>query len=504
MIPAALYLPPDEALLHPLSEGVEAAPRELNNPFCYEPHPLCREAAAVVNARVEADETLLHSAREGEMFGVLVVKRANDAADSRLFFLAAYAGRLAGRNDWPWFVPPLFDGGPADGYFKTEEAAISALNADIARLQEQQRECPNADAARRLQQLQQQRRERSNRLLLDIFKQYNPADCHGHVRNVVDIWRDYHRSPSLLKRFPLPPGGTGECCAPKLLHYAFTHSLQPLVMAEWWWGRSPRGEIRHHGQFYPACNGKCKPLLTWMLHPEKPFDGPHREASNPWARHEPYVPTLFDDPSLAVVVKPHGLLSVPGRSHDRSLLDIIRARYPQAEGPIVVHRLDMDTAGLMVVAKTLDAYRHLQRQFAERTVAKTYIAMVDEQPTDPHHSQQSPLRPGAEGDIHLPLAPDYLDRPRQRVDHSEGRAASTHYEVMAHEGTFFRLRLTPHTGRTHQLRVHCASPEGLNHPIAGDDLYGRPADRLYLFANTIAFVHPLTGRPMTFEQAPDF
>ena len=378
----------------------------------------------------------------------------------------------------------------------------------------------------------------SNDLLLWLFEQYNLINYKGEVRNVVDIWRDYHNSPKLLRKFPLPPGGTGECCAPKLFQYAFQHGLKPLAVAEFWWGESPKREIRHHFQFYPACNGKCKPILTWQLQRPSPCP-PYREGANTpeaeknslpsgglgWVSPLPsggeevgvYVQTLYVDDQIAVVVKPEGLLSVPGNTGEISLYDIMRQRFPNATGPMMVHRLDQATSGIIVVAKTEFAYKQLQRQFENREVKKRYVAMVQKIESTPPLTMREganiseadeditprPIGRGR-GRVSLPLAPDYLDRPRQVVDYEEGKPAVTDYEFIGQEGPYYRVVLTPHTGRTHQLRVHCAHRDGLGMPIVGDDLYGFHSDRLYLHAEYLAFTHPLTGEKMEFYKAPDF
>ena len=384
----------------------------------------------------------------------------------------------------------------------------------------------------------------SNDLLLWLFEQYNLINYKGEVRNVVDIWRDYHNSPKLLRKFPLPPGGTGECCAPKLFQYAFQHGLKPLAIAEFWWGESPKREIRHHFQFYPACNGKCKPILTWQLQTHTPISGPTpalpmREGAitseadkNSLPKQGGlgrvfYVPTLFVDDQIAVVVKPEGLLSVPGNTGEISLYDIMRQRFPNATGPMMVHRLDQATSGIIVVANTEFAYKQLQRQFEQREVKKRYVAMVQTRPSPcpPYregaitseaekdftprpigegYGGASIAREGGRGRVSLPLAPDYLDRPRQVVDYEEGKPAVTDYEFIGQEGPYYRVLLTPHTGRTHQLRVHCAHQDGLGMPIVGDDLYGFHSDRLYLHAEYLSFTHPLTGEKMEFQKSPDF
>ena len=581
--------------VHPLHTDIEP-PSQLNNPFNYEPHPLSLLAVEEVKKYVRAHADLLADAEKGEMFGVLIVKPTLNSGPTSALpmregaitpeaekhitprpigrgkgegpfgFLAAYAGLLAGRNDWDWFVPPIYDAQQPDGHFKQTEAKISALNKEIESLeaQLQSSESPNTTPSLNregrggspLLSLKHQRKQMSNDLLLWLFEQYNLINYKGEVRNVVDIWRDYHNSPKLLRKFPLPPGGTGECCAPKLFQYAFQHGLKPLAIAEFWWGESPKREIRHHFQFYPACNGKCKPILTWQLQTHTPNSGPTpalpmREGAitseadkNPrpkqggpgwvsplpkqggqgWVSPLPsggagvgiYVQTLFVDDQIAVVVKPEGLLSVPGNTGEISLYDIMRQRFPNATGPMMVHRLDQATSGVMVVAKTEFAYKQLQRQFEQREVKKRYVAMV--QPTlnpsrregdntseaDKNSLPSGGAGVGSSGTISLPLAPDYLDRPRQVVDYEEGKPAVTDYEFIGQEGPYYRVLLTPHTGRTHQLRVHCAHQDGLGMPIVGDDLYGFHSDRLYLHAEYLSFTHPLTGEKMEFQKSPDF
>ena len=531
--------------LHLLHTDIEP-PSQLNNPFNYEPHPLCLLAAEEVKKYVRAHEELLEDAERGEMFGVLIVKPRptpsppykEGAITSKvekditprpigrgqgegLGFLAAYAGLLAGRNDWDWFVPPIYDAQQPDGHFKQTEAKISALNKEIEALEAPlEGSLPTGEGGGRgsghLLSLKHQRKQMSNDLLLWLFEQYNLVNYKGEVRNVVDIWRSYHNSPKLLRKFPLPPGGTGECCAPKLFQYAFQNGLEPLAIAEFWWGESPKQEIRHHFQFYPACNGKCKPILTWMIpqtHPQPlPKGGEFNMTSTLAGNQNPslgeghrvgvYVQTLFVDVQIAVVVKPEGLLSVPGKTGETSLYDIMRQRFPNATGPMMVHRLDQATSGIIVVAKTEFAYKQLQRQFEQREVKKRYVAIVE--PPIESSLPLGGLGVGSLGRVSLPLAPDYLDRPRQIVDYEKGKEAVTDYEVIGEEGPYLRILLTPHTGRTHQLRIHCAHRDGLGCPIVGDDLYGRRSDRLYLHAEMLSFRHPLSGETMTFEKAPDF
>ena len=426
--------------VHPLKTDLPK-PAFFTDPFCYEPHPLCLLAAEEVK-----QELARMSLTEGKMFGVMIVE-----SERSLGFLAAYSGLLEGRNDWPYFVPPVFDAQQPDGYFKTKEREIMQ----------------SAD-----------HKELSLSLQLWLFQQYRLLNGRGETKDLVEIWQDYHSAPRIRSRFPLPPGGTGDCCAPKLLQYAYLHHLTPVCMAEFWWGESPKGLIRHHGQFYPACRGKCKPVLTWML---QGLDvDPHLDSEQ-MARQEPAI--IYEDEAMAVLSKPAGMLSVPGKTGADSVSAWAQRRWP---GAMLVHRLDMLTSGILLAAKTMEVYQQLQQQFTDRTVKKKYLAVVEGSPAKEH------------GIIDLPLASDPMNRPLQVVDPENGKRAITEYRVLQ-AGQRSLLALWPHTGRTHQLRMHCAHPEGLGCPIVGDELYGRKADRLYLQAQAIAFVHPMTGKRMHFE-----
>ena len=459
--------------LHLLTTDI-TPPERFTYPFCYEPHPLCILAAEEVKREIECINP-----SEGKMFGVLVVKQGDGSfvtsagvtkEPSPCFtFLAAYSGLLEGRNDWPYFVPPVYDAQQPDGYFKTQEREISAKGGD---------------------------RQMSQDLQLWLFHQYQFLNARGEKKDLVEVWQDYHCSPRIRRKYPLPPGGTGDCCAPKLLQYAYQNGLKPLCMAEFWLGPSPKSEIRHHGQFYPACRGKCKPVLTWMLQGLDVDPSPD-EAGFPHLG----VEIVYEDESLAVLNKPSGMLSIPGRTEDYSVATWAQERWP---GSQPVHRLDMWTSGIIIIAKTNEVYQALQKQFTEHTVKKKYLAIVEGMPKEEH------------GIIDLPLLCDPMNRPRQVVDFERGKRAITEYRVLGSVtgGRFFcytadvtkepspcyaLLTLWPHTGRTHQLRMHCAHPDGLGCPIMGDELYGTKADRLYLQAQAISFVHPTTGKKMHFE-----
>ena len=453
--------------LHPLHTDIRK-PERFTYPFCYEPHPLCLLAAKEVQQELQR-----MALTEGKMFGVLVVASpaGGKLEEASLGFLAAYSGLLEGRNDWPYFVPPVFDAQPPDGHFKQEERLISAMQDDSQR---------------------EERRQLSQQLQLWLFRQYRFLNARGEVKDLVHVWQDYHCSARIRRKYPLPPGGTGDCCAPKLLQYAYLNGLKPVCMAEFWWGPSPKterlrvgddesGMIRQHGQFYPACRGKCKPVLTWMLQGLDVAPNPEEQTGQPLLDIE----TVYEDDWLIVVNKPSGLLSVPGRVGPYSVATILHQHYPDS---LLAHRLDMGTSGLMVAAKSRTVYVSLQQQFTSHTIRKSYVALLDAMPAQER------------GTISLPLLCDPINRPRQVVDYERGKEAVTDYEVIGDR----RVRLWPHTGRTHQLRMHCAHPDGLGCPIRGDELYGRPAERLFLHAERLELTHPVTGERMAFELPAPF
>ena len=475
---------------HPLHSDIERPPM-FNDPFDYEPHPLCTMAVEHVRAYIHQVEPWQADLAAGKMLGVLVCQQQ----DGQLGFLAAYSGLLAGRNDWDYFVPPVFDAQQPDGHFKTTERAITAINDEVRQLSAITHDAtpsPLSANAGRLTALKCLRKQMSEDLQLWLFRQYRVLNARGEEKDLADLWCEYHRSERVRQKFPLPPGGTGDCCAPKLLQYAYQQGLQPLAIAEFWQGASPRGEIRHHGHYYPACRGKCKPVLQFML------EGLNVEHAKPAVSALPTI--IHEESTFVVISKPAGLLSVPGRTEQPSVESLLRERYPAAEGPMMVHRLDQDTSGLMVIALTLEAYRDLQQQFLQRTVKKRYVALL----CPPAQSNVLHLKHRPQGRIALPLRPDPLDRPRQVVDTGHGKPAITDYELLSADAPHPRIVLTPHTGRTHQLRMHCAHPDGLGCPILGDALYGQKADRLYLHAEWLQFCHPVTGQQLQFSDPAPF
>ena len=604
-------------MLHTLNVSIPS-PRQFTYPFCYEVDPLA-EAASLELQRYIADADLMSTEKGcGKMFGVLVVEYEDESGALQRGFLAAYSGLLGGRNDWPYFVPPVFDAQQPDGHFKRTEREISAINSEIAaiendaeylqsveqheqtkkRLQaevdafkaevdaakarrdarrksgeplseEEQAEMiresqfMKAELRRRrkameqvgstlttqhstfLKSLQRKRKQMSDELQRWLFAAYRMLNAKGEERDLIDIFREYTHA--------MPPAGAGDCCAPKLLQYAYLHHLRPVCMAEFWWGESPASEIRHHLHYYPACRSKCLPILTHML---KGLD----VAPNPLAqkRHSAEPRVLYADEYIMVVDKPAGMLSVPGKAEsvrsefsdsanisveeyfanlqlptnsqftteqftigeaDNSKLKTQNSKFLKA-----AHRLDMDTSGLLVLARTEQAYVELQRQFASRETVKRYEAVLSGVPTQNSKlkTQNSSTQPsGCLEAISLPLIADINDRPRQRVDMEHGKPALTLYNIVevravdANTAVAYTtkkvdkgrtlIHLYPKTGRTHQLRVHCAHPLGLACPILGDPLYGTErADRMYLHAAELTFRHPITGEPMHFLSPSGF
>ena len=364
-----------------------------------------------------------------------------------------------------------------------------------------------------------ERKMKSDHLQHWLFSQFSLLNACRERKNLLDIFRDYYlkNSPARTKAAHitsvntaerttkenlaaslLPPSGAGECCEPKLLQYAFLHGYKPISMAMFWWGPSPKTEIRQHGNYYPACNGKCKPILEWML---DGIDVDYKDCNRTDYETElalsERLKIRYEDDYLAVVVKPSGLLSVPGKGCQPSVYSILKERWKGKSDVFMVHRLDMDTSGLLVVARNTEVYKALQAQFIGRSVKKKYVALL------PFSVLEKKLP--AEGRIELPLSPDPDDRPRQRVDRTNGKPATTEYRFIG-KTTYgkealeaVKIELYPLTGRTHQLRIHCAHPDGLGSPIIGDNLYGQRAERLWLHAEHLEFTHPITQKRMTFD-----
>jgi len=482
------------------------------------------------------------------MFGVLVVRDG----DGQLGYLAAFSGILAGEWELPGFVPPVFDQQMLDDFLPDGEDRLyefeaqidelqsspqfALLNNQLFSLQQQRNTALNAlavthrerKALRKIQrstadpderegllirlsfESQQDKRERrsqldawrvrlapveqqielieqqlaalkqlrsrlSNRLHRKVFKAYRLSNRLGEKRSVSEFFEER-----------LPAGGTGDCAAPKLIQYAHLQGLEPVALAEFWWGASPQAGIRHHGNFYPACRGKCQPILPFML---EGLDLQSREFTS-LTFNDPDAPVIvYEDDHLLVVNKPSGLLSVPGKEIVDSVQVRLRQRYPDHEGVLLVHRLDMSTSGLLLVAKYHSIHKNLQQQFIKRTVEKRYVAVLSKRLPE-LAGDGTPLDSGT---IELPLRVDFDDRPRQMVCYDHGRMSVTHWQVIERGQGTTRVYFYPHTGRTHQLRLHAAHRAGLDAPIYGDELYGEAVERLLLHAERLCFDHPVSG-----------
>lgn len=395
-----------------------------------------RETTERVHAYMRAHpESELHIC--GKMFGVLMYDGG---------YLAAFSAKLDGSYYHEGFVPPVYE--------MTQEPIGTTK-----------------EESRRLQKL--------------LFANYNFINGKGETKNLLEIFQNEKVVSaedwfSGQKSASLPPSGAGECCAPKLLQYALSHGLKPIALAEFWIGAPSRTEIRHEGVLYPPCSGKCVPILRHMLQgvEELRIEGVNEERSE---GEKPEI--LYEDEWLMVVNKPAGLLSVPGKSDEPSAERMLHAK--------AVHRLDQDTSGLLVLAKTPEVYKTLQAYFQRRDILKRYEAVCKPSTIS--------LQLSDEGTISLPLLPNPYDRPRQMVNHEHGKPAITRYQIRErrNDGTWL-VDFYPLTGRTHQLRVHAAHPDGLNAPIVGDRLYGLTAGRLMLHAAEIRFVHPITNEEMHF------
>jgi tRNA pseudouridine32 synthase/23S rRNA pseudouridine746 synthase len=332
----------------------------------------------------------------------------------------------------------------------------------------------------KIARLKSERKNKSARLQQQIFDSYQFINKEKETKGLTEIFPNFKEQK--------PPSGAGDCTAPKLLQYAFSNDLRPVAMGEFWWGPSPKTEVRKHKVFYPACGGRCKPILSHMLKGIEMEDNPFLKAPSPNKEME----IVFEDDFLLIVNKPAEFLSVPGKTISDSVYTRIKKRLPNATGPLIIHRLDMSTSGILVLAKTKEAHKFMQTQFIKRRVKKRYVALLDGRIEE------------KEGHIDLPLRVDLDDRPRQLVCYEYGKAAKTKWTVVNQVEDKTRVHLFPITGRTHQLRVHMSHPLGLNTPIIGDDLYGQKADRLHLHAEYIEFIHPFSKEKMNFTVQADF
>ncbi|MEZ7491000.1 pseudouridine synthase [Pseudoalteromonas distincta] len=535
---------------------VLALPEKFTFPFYYEPQPL---AVAATKQLQQQLETLTHLKAEnaGKMFGVLVVQNAKQ----QLGFLSAYSGQIEGDKGNISFVPPVSSMQLQDDTYLAQSKIINDINAQIEQLEnsEQLLEVNSKldDATQSYQQAllaqqavmqagrQQRKIQRTegelelsesdfeqlkNKLAgQSIVEKKQLLALKAYWQNIIESLQQTHinisdeiahlkkrrktLSKSLQKKLfaqyqflnangettdlnaifaalpeHTPPSGAGDCAAPKLLQYAYKHDLKPLAMAEFWWGAAPKSAIRQHKNYYPSCYSKCQPILGHMLKGLDVEDNPL--LINPAQGKD--LSIVYKDDDLLVVNKPAEFLSVPGVNIDDSVYMRIKTQFPEASGPIIVHRLDMSTSGLLMIALNKRVHKALQKQFIDRTIDKRYVALVNGNVAEDS------------GVIDLPLVLDFDDKPRQMVCYKHGKPSLTTWHVLERNNNITRLQLYPKTGRTHQLRVHCAHSSGLNMPIIGDTHYGKKADRLHLHAEYLAFTHPITLKRLEFEVAADF
>lgn len=560
MSPDKRFIPFDAPIDH------FSLPQKFTFPFYYTPHPLAKLAASQLQEYLinqsdfehnfgldPSDESLII----GKMFGVLVVQNK----EGKLGFLAAFSGKLADQNHHDIFVPPVFDMLYENSFFLKQSKVVNEINRQLELIEsdpnfielnrtheklalatqqeiQQKKQALNKAKKERkeirkkaekemsavdfaalkeahkkeslkqqffyrelthhlteklekvstaltkytdqIKALKQERKEKSNALQQELFEQYTFLNSAKENKSLYQIFNEGFNIN--------PPAGAGECAAPKLLQYAFRNDLKPITMAEFWWGVPPKSEVRAHAHFYPACRGKCEPILNHMLSNIELDENPMEKN---FAKDK-IIEIIYEDDYFLAINKPPELLSVPGINVQDSVYTRMQVKYPSATGPLIVHRLDMNTSGLMLIAKTKEVHKMLQGQFIKRKVKKEYVAILQG-----HVAKDK-------GKISLPLRVDLDDRPRQLVCYEHGKKAETEWEVESRTEKTTRIRFFPITGRTHQLRVHAAHPDGLNTPILGDDLYGNKDERLYLHAHKISLLHPISRVPITFEAKAAF
>lgn len=552
---------------HPLNQlDGSNKPSHIDYPFAnYNPHPWAILAANVLKKHLsEYRDVYFLEVQDGlptpgKMFGVLVCENSM----SEIGFLAAFSGQLTNGNNYHYFAPPVFDVQKPNIFYMKMVEELALLNNKIAflqnderrvheinkiessikeleahlvnkklelRLHKQQRDVirmsldnENVDFINKITELNQQSANenmdfkrykkkidqqiyeyRNNQTELDLLineLKQNRKQLSKVYQNLIfeefSFLNSKEESKNLYQLFEvengvLPPSGAGECAAPKLFQFAYLSHLKPLAMAEFWWGTSSKSEVRKHNQYYPSCNGKCKPILSHMLSGLPLEEDPMLSHLHKRSEEIKELEIIYEDDYMVVVNKPEEFLSVPGKEYSDSILWRLKEKYPDATGPLLLHRLDMSTSGILLAAKNKEVHFQLQKQFIERKITKRYTAILDG------------ILAEEKGVIELPLRVDLEDRPRQIVDFEHGKKALTRFERIKIENEKTWVYFLPHTGRTHQLRVHAAHPLGLNLPILGDDLYGKKSNRLYLHADYIKFFHPILQKEMQFEAIPDF
>lgn len=528
-------------------------PDRFTFPFSYEPHPLTELAANELQEILKSAK--IRNEISGKMYGVLVAQNRL----GEIGFFTSFSGQDYEGEPPVNFVPPIYNRLELEGFYKKGEEELVNVNKKIEKLEEdsnfkrlmeelkeqskksnlqlkseqekkqkskairkQKREegmielSPNAfdklDEKLRIesrnedydykklhkawkkkiasiqskvavyesqiQKLKKERKQKSTQLQKQIFDQYQFLNVKGKKKGLEDVF----------KEIGYPPSGAGDCALPKLLQYAFANEYKPLAMGEFWWGKAPKSELRKEGRFYPACSGKCKPILGHMLKGLKLEEDPLLQ----YTAEDKVIETLYEDEQIAVIVKPAGLLSIPSKEIKDSVLTRMQKKFPTASGPLLAHRLDKMTSGIMLISKDLESHKYLQKQFMDKTIQKRYTAILEGK-----LSKQ-------EGEVNLPLAVDEDNRPMQKVDFELGRQALTKWKLIKQSEKRSEVLFIPITGRTHQLRVHAAHPQGLDTPIVGDTLYGNRDERLMLHAGYIQFKHPKNEELMIFERNAPF
>lgn len=543
-------------------------PEKVNYPYHFEPHPWAMVATKILQDYLTSDEEMLSYFDEtndishvGKMFGVMIVENAQ----GKLGFLAGFSGKLGESNLHDYFVPPVFDILDPEYLFLNEVEEINEINRRIKQLEEdveledarqliqaniQHIENELERTKKRLKENKKKRDEIRATYLQEAvddsiqkkLEELNEISARENIdfkyekrERLADIQKLKEKLEAINLEFKTlkekriflsgqlqkklfqefkflnanleesdlyqlfnevlgvnPPSGAGECAAPKMFQYAYLNQLKPLTFTEFWWGRSPKSEVRHHGVHYQSCLGKCKPILTHMLQGLEVEESPVIQFLKQKSEEIKELEIIYEDDSILLVNKPFGFLSVPGKEYEDSILHRLRLMLPNATGPILLHRLDMGTSGILLAAKDKETHFSLQQQFIKRRIKKRYEAVLDG------------IIDQKEGVINLPLRLDLNNRPRQIVDEKHGKAAETRYKVVSEKNNKTLIHFWPITGRTHQLRVHASHELGLNTPIIGDVLYGKPADRLYLHAAYISFYHPVLKKTVEFEVSSNF
>lgn len=497
------------------------------------------------------DTNLPEEKAAGKMFGVLVVKNAK----GKLGYLSAFSGKMGNQVALNGFVPPIFNRLKTNGYYLAGEEELNQINRKVWALEknavfkswkdllvkettyssvvintEKQSIKENKNLRKNIRDNQEltstltqrlgqksihdqlrfkrikkfwkgrltfiqskcdefqneidrfknQRKAMSISLQKKLFSDYKFLDANNEFET---LWNIFKNTPTRI-----PPSGAGDCCAPKLLQFAYQQKFEPIALAEFWWGVSPNSIIRKHNYFYPACRSKCEPILGHMLKGLNVDVNPM--LSKPDTIGE--IEEVFQDSHILVINKPAELLSIPGKNIKDSVLTRLEIKYLNQFRPLLLHRLDMSTSGIMIFAKSKRAHKHLQKQFLNRTLKKRYIALLDGELEN------------KEGSIDLPLRVDLDNRPYQMVCYEHGKASLTEYKVISIKDGKTLIHFHPITGRTHQLRVHASHELGLNRSIVGDDLYGKKLNRLHLHAEKVQFTHPVNQEKLMFEVKADF